>query len=462
MGFKPLLFVAMPFGQKLDVATGSIIDFDDLYQRVIVPAGRLASVDILRADEERMGGFIHLPMYERLLLAELAIVDLTLANPNVFYELGVRHAARPRATILIYHEASVLPFDVRPLRAIPYALEKGSVRNEDIAKLIETLAKKIQAAKQDHDSIDSPLFQLIPHLAPVQLSHEATESFRDRAQFIDQKRATIMGAVGKAHRVEALKELCEIDREMGEPVAGPADIVIDLLLAYRDVQAWDEMVMLINRMLRPLQDNRLVREQLAFALNRRNQAGDRDSATKILLEVIRKFGPNPETCGILGRVYKDRFYEARAEGKNFVAEGFLDEAIRSYRMGFEADPRDYYPGINVATLLAERGRESDMDERDELLSVIQFAVARRGGLNSENYWDLATILEVAVHRADDLLVDRSLKRMVAVPHFPWMVETTVKNLKMVKRALTNVDQFVSVSLADKAISILEEISGGRA
>ncbi len=204
MGFKPLLFVAMPFGQKLDVATGSIIDFDDLYQRVIVPAGRLAAVDILRADEERMGGFIHLPMYERLLLAELAIVDLTLANPNVFYELGVRYAARPRATILIYHEASVLPFDVMPLRAIPYALEKGSVGNEDIAKLVETLAKKIQAAKQDHDSIDSPLFQLIPHLAPVQLSHEATETFRDRAQFIDQKRATIMGAVGKA-KVQALK-----------------------------------------------------------------------------------------------------------------------------------------------------------------------------------------------------------------------------------------------------------------
>jgi hypothetical protein len=462
LGFKPLLFVAMPFGQKLDVATGSLIDFDDLYQGVIVPAGRLADVDMLRADEERMGGFIHLPMYERLLLAELAIVDLTLANPNVLYELGVRHAARPRATILIYHQSSVLPFDVGPLRAIPYRLEQGLVSNDDVSPLIETLAKKIQLAKEDHDSVDSPLFQLIPRLAPVQLPHEATESFRDRVQYIDQNRAKIMGAVGAADRVQALKDLCEIEREMGELVDGPADIIIDLLLAYRDVQAWEKMVMLINRMPQPLQDNRIVREQLAFALNRRNQAGDWDFATKILLEVIRQFGPNPETCGILGRVYKDRFYEARAEGKNFVAEGFLDEAIRSYRMGFEADPRDYYPGINAATLLAERGRESDMDERDELLSVIQFAVARRGGLNSENYWDLATILEVAVHRADDLLVDRSLKRIVAVPHFSWMVETTVKNLKIVKLALTNVGQFASVSLADKAISILEEISGGRA
>ena len=74
------------------------------------------------------------------------------------------------------------------------------MRNEDIAKLTETLVKKIQAAKQDNESVavDSPLFQFIRHLASVQLSHEATESFRDRAQFIDQKRATIMGSVGKA------------------------------------------------------------------------------------------------------------------------------------------------------------------------------------------------------------------------------------------------------------------------
>jgi len=51
---------------------------------------------VIRADEERGGGIIHKPMYERLLLAEIVIADLTFASANVFSELGVRHAARPR------------------------------------------------------------------------------------------------------------------------------------------------------------------------------------------------------------------------------------------------------------------------------------------------------------------------------------------------------------------------------
>ena len=38
-------------------------------------------------------GFIHKPMFERLMLCPFAIADLTTANPNVFYELGVRQAS---------------------------------------------------------------------------------------------------------------------------------------------------------------------------------------------------------------------------------------------------------------------------------------------------------------------------------------------------------------------------------
>jgi hypothetical protein len=49
-------------------------------------------------------------MYERLLLAEIVMADLTFANANVFYELGIRHAARPRSTILIFAAIGTLPW----------------------------------------------------------------------------------------------------------------------------------------------------------------------------------------------------------------------------------------------------------------------------------------------------------------------------------------------------------------
>ena len=41
-------------------------------------------------------------MFERLVLCEYAIADLTTANANVFYELGVRHAAKPHHTLLLF------------------------------------------------------------------------------------------------------------------------------------------------------------------------------------------------------------------------------------------------------------------------------------------------------------------------------------------------------------------------
>ena len=105
---QPLCFVAMPFGSKPN-PSGGTIDFDAVYADLIRPAIEAAHMDPLRADEEAAGGIIHKPMYERLLLAEIVIADLTFANANVFYELGVRHAARPRSTILMYAAIATLP-----------------------------------------------------------------------------------------------------------------------------------------------------------------------------------------------------------------------------------------------------------------------------------------------------------------------------------------------------------------
>ena len=78
-----------------------------------------------------------------------------------------------------------------------------------------------------------------------------------------------------------------------------------------------------------------VQEQLAFALNRRNHSGDRDSSIKILKEVISKHGKSPETYGILGRIYKDIYTEAKNSGKESEARTALNEDIKSYILGFE-------------------------------------------------------------------------------------------------------------------------------
>jgi len=93
----------MPFGRKPDAA-GRIVDFDRVYEELIAPAIAEAELEPLRADEEMTGGIIHKPMYERLILCEYALADLTTANANVFYELGLRHAVRKWSTLLIFAE----------------------------------------------------------------------------------------------------------------------------------------------------------------------------------------------------------------------------------------------------------------------------------------------------------------------------------------------------------------------
>ncbi len=59
-----------------------IIDFDAVYQLIIAPAVTAAGLEQFRADEEQVGGTIHKPMYERLMLCEYAVADVTGANSD--------------------------------------------------------------------------------------------------------------------------------------------------------------------------------------------------------------------------------------------------------------------------------------------------------------------------------------------------------------------------------------------
>src|SRR6516164_3098634 len=118
---KPLCFILMPFGRKAAPAA-TVIDFDRIHADLIAPAVNAADLERLGADEETAGGIIHKPMFERLILCPYAVADLTLANANVFYELGVRHAFRPWSTVPVIAAANRLPFDVQMLRTVPYHL----------------------------------------------------------------------------------------------------------------------------------------------------------------------------------------------------------------------------------------------------------------------------------------------------------------------------------------------------
>ena len=114
----------MPFGRKKG-PDGTEIDCDAIYDELLAPAIVAAGLAPHRADADRRGGSIHLDMFQDLLLAEFVVADLTLDNPNVWYEIGVRHALCCRRPVLTYALRDRLPFDIAGQRMQRYTLKDG-------------------------------------------------------------------------------------------------------------------------------------------------------------------------------------------------------------------------------------------------------------------------------------------------------------------------------------------------
>jgi hypothetical protein len=203
------------------------------------------------------------------------------------------------------------------------------------------------------------------------------------------------------------------------PIAGQeAAVTIDLLLSYRAVGAFDAMVDLVREMPTAVASSVLVREQYAFALNR---VGQDVEATSVLLDVLKRHGPSSETLGLLGRIYKDRWTQAVKSG-SAAASGYLQKAIDTYRLGFEADWRDAYPGVNAVTLLELQ--EPGQQAIGELLPVVEYSARRRLDQAGEDYWDHATLLELAI----------IARRTLAQGPEPWMRKSTAGNLRLIAQA----------------------------
>ena len=424
MSAKPFCFILMPFGIKA-AADGSMINFDRVYQDLIAPAVRDAELEPIRADQETTGGIIHKPMFERLILCPFAVADLTTANANVYYELGVRHAFRPSSTVQIIAEGSRLPFDVQMLRTISYKLSTDGIPDPQAAPATSAaIGAFLKEARKG--AKDSPIFQLIDGLPVPNVEHLKTDIFREQVEYSVQVKEKLAAARNSPQKKDAVRA---VEASLDNIADLDTGIAIDLMLSYRAASAWGDMVKLIERFPGPLAQTVMVREQLAFALNRLKR---RNEAEAVLLKLIEERGPSSETCGILGRVYKDQWDDAVQSGNAFLAKGYLNKAIGMYLQGFEADWRDAYPGINAITLMELRNPPDE--RRKELIPVVRYAVQRKIQKGKPDYWDYATLLELAVLEGNQDTASQALSDALASVRETWEPETTARNVRLIREA----------------------------
>jgi hypothetical protein len=152
--FPKVCFVISPIGNE---GTDIHKKFKEILDYIIKPAVEESGygLEVIRADDIKQSGSIIKDILQSLLDAHVVIADLTNQNPNVFYELGVRHALRPR-TILISEKSEDIPFDLKDYRTIIY---------ENSAKGVTNFRKKIieflNAIEENPERPDNPVLDKI-------------------------------------------------------------------------------------------------------------------------------------------------------------------------------------------------------------------------------------------------------------------------------------------------------------
>ncbi|WP_257008398.1 DUF4071 domain-containing protein [Bacillus sp. FJAT-45350] len=359
-------FVIMGYGVKTDPTTGRDLNLDKTYKNIIKPAAEEAGLECIRADEVKHSGTIDVPMYKLLISADVVIADLSTNNSNAFYELGVRHALRPKTTIAIAENKLKPPFDINHTVIHSYEHLGIDIGYDEVLRFREKLVSTLNTILTNKE-VDSPVYTYLKNLKPpVFEDTNEDSSFSSNNEPKETLGSIIESAVNALEKDEFLtaKSLFQI----ANSIDPQNDFILHKLAlsTYKSkspshVEALKEALLIIK----PL---------------------DLDNTT------------DPETLGIAGAVFK-RLWEELKE----VA--YLDKSISYYEKGFYIK-NDYYNGINLAYLYNVRG--SIADDSNNLIAdyiianrvrckVINICERLYGDANftdrSDQYWIVATLEE---------------------------------------------------------------------
>lgn len=149
----------MPIRQE---GTEEFQHFRALHDTVIAPALKELGYEVTRADDVASVGSIAGDVVRRLATADVVIADLSDLNPNVFYELGIRHALRGQGTIMIADITRTdVPFDLRPYRVIEFTPDLRGI--EKLRGSLVTFVRAIQGEVPD-PAKDNPVHDYLPSL----------------------------------------------------------------------------------------------------------------------------------------------------------------------------------------------------------------------------------------------------------------------------------------------------------
>uniref|UniRef100_A0AAQ6A5I7 mitogen-activated protein kinase kinase kinase n=1 Tax=Amphiprion ocellaris TaxID=80972 RepID=A0AAQ6A5I7_AMPOC len=324
--------------------------------------------------------------------ADVAVVEMsdTFCQPSLFYHLGVRESFSMTNNIILYCykqdsdlQAVKVTRQCGSYTFIPYVVSpQGKVFACDATMM--TCIKELMQPSFQLEPLLTPLVERLVHLlnnVHIQSSEYFRESIRHE---IRMARERFSG--------QALSdELSRIQKRLDSVELLTPDIVMNLLLSYRDIQDYDAMIKLVetlnNLPMCLITRHQNIKFHYIFALNRRNHPGDRAKALELILPIVESANKvASDVYCLCGRIYKDIFMNS----------GFTDQRSRDqagYWYTFETEPT-IHSGINNVVLLMAAGHEFETSiELRKIGVTISTLLGRKGSLEKmKDYWDVGFYL----------------------------------------------------------------------
>jgi hypothetical protein len=195
-------FIIMPITtpkEMVDIYRGDKDHFIHVLERLFIPAIEKAGFHpippISKGSELILTNII-----THLTKADLVLCDMSILNPNVFFEFGIRTALHKPVALVIDDITEKIPFDTTPINHQPY---RSSLFSYEIEKDIDGLHKHIEETVKKSEG-KNPLWK---HFAVTQ-----TGSFHPESASIEDKFNLI------------LSEIIELKKEKKELISGEAKI----------------------------------------------------------------------------------------------------------------------------------------------------------------------------------------------------------------------------------------------
>lgn len=444
---RPVCYMVMPFRKKKveeprPPGAPVEIDFDALWEKVYWPVIDKLGYQPVRADCDPHTAIVK-AMLERIAFADLVLADITLGNGNVYYEVGIRHAAKERNCVLLAPAWSRPLFDLDQFVSVRFPLVDGSIPETEAAGLRDFLERAVRPIMESR----TPFFELIADSLKDKGKRGAFEEFAERLSHFQ--------AEVKAVRLEENEErqrrmLAALRASLTDATLTISEVALDLVVLIRNLAGWRELVAFIEALPASTRKLPFVREQYLLGLAKLDAPG---KAIAQLEQLIQEQGDSPERSGLIGGRYKDLWRAARAAREarreadvSVEEERLLEKAIESYRRGMELDYNQYYCSNNLALLLRARGGEEDLEEAPIVDHFVVAACERALARKEGDEWLRSTLLGAAFRAGNAKLAADLAKKVRIEGQASWQLETTLKDLAESVRQTADLDKKAKLSL----------------